>query len=555
MDVPEFLNSLTNPLKDKNVIKKIISAYGYGNYYTNIVKTNIEDKETGMRDNVESDRLYSRVFNSWKRNIIDMSKETYDEKFKNGKLDDDFPYMRQLLKTVPDLSTRQEVLDFLYKQKDEKFSKALEKYNPFDRPTTSWSYFANRYVDNYQSSTYYPRHRLYFNIDSSYVHRVANLFLDYCAKYNLIYEFKFDEYADRADSFVVYCSDDNLMLFLKIFELMRKEYPDIVPHFHKPPLFSGVYNGWLGYGEEWSKAESSYNDDRCNIIESELDLSLDEWQKNACFYRVNIGNKSFSIIDYIVLKVYNQKLAYLKKEYDFKKRLGCLEAKHNLLLMNNVDDRKKLFDTVKKFVYLNASAIYGTGNVSLSSLELDVVPGEKYFLYYSDVKREVIDLFKSNIINDSKKLSEIQTKITDALDRKGISGKMVFSNETNEELVSYSSDIEEKRKVVASRRADNVKIYGECFHLLDQMRAIVKNNSKEAAMNLILPLRDKMRALINVLTKMQLSRFSSGSDDFDERMQTYIAYMIKCIKNCDITSYDYFANILMSYESVERHLK
>ena len=34
-----------------------------------------------------------------------------------------------------------------------------------------------------------------------------------------------------------------------------------------------------------------------------------------------------------------------------------LEAKHNLLLMNNVDDRKKLFDTVKKFVYLNASAI------------------------------------------------------------------------------------------------------------------------------------------------------------------------------------------------------
>ena len=211
MDVPEFLNSLTNPLKDKNVIKKIISAYGYGNYYTNIVKTNIEDKETGMRDNVESDRLYSRVFNSWKRNTIDMSKETYDEKFKNGKLDDDFPYMRQLLKTVPDLSTRQEVLDFLYKQKDEKFSKALEKYNPFDRPTTSWSYFANRYVDNYQSSTYYPRHRLYFNIDSSYVHRVANLFLDYCAKYNLIYEFKFDEYADRADSFVVYCSDDNLM--------------------------------------------------------------------------------------------------------------------------------------------------------------------------------------------------------------------------------------------------------------------------------------------------------------------------------------------------------
>ena len=85
---------------------------------------------------------------------------------------------------------------------------------------------------------------------------------------------------------------------------------------------------------------------------------------------------------------------------------------------------------------------------------------------------------------------------------------MVFSNETNEELVSYSSDIEEKRKVVASRRADNVKIYGECFHLLDQMRAIVKNNSKEAAMNLILPLRDKMRALVNVLTKMQLSRFS-----------------------------------------------
>ena len=46
-------------------------------------------------------------------------------------------------------------------------------------------------------------------------------------------------------------------------------------------------------------------------------------RKMHVFYRVNIGNKSFSMIDYIVLKVYNQKLAYLKKEYDFKKRLGC----------------------------------------------------------------------------------------------------------------------------------------------------------------------------------------------------------------------------------------
>ena len=43
-------------------------------------------------------------------------------------------------------------------------------------------------------------------------------------KNNLQFEFKFDECGDRADSLVIYCSDDNLMLYVNMLDNLKNGF-------------------------------------------------------------------------------------------------------------------------------------------------------------------------------------------------------------------------------------------------------------------------------------------------------------------------------------------
>jgi hypothetical protein len=151
-------------------------------------------------------------------------------------------YIRKYLKDVPDVTTRDEVERILWTECPTNLKDIIARNDPFTAPNVYPLIYAASSFINVGVPSQPARHRLYLNVDSDCTYLLANKLREKCNELKLQYEYKFQPDGTRDDSFVVYCTDENLMLFIDILEKLRKDNVRLKNGIKKPPILTAVYN-------------------------------------------------------------------------------------------------------------------------------------------------------------------------------------------------------------------------------------------------------------------------------------------------------------------------
>ena len=126
--------------------------------------------------------------------------------------------MRNYLRNVPDVFTMKEADEIFCGSKDDKeLENALEKYSWKSFGSGSgWVHVCSRYLTAKKDQYPNIEHRLYLNTESLDTYKMTTYLVEKCDEHHLPYYFKFDQYADRDDTIVIYSSTDNLPKYLEI---------------------------------------------------------------------------------------------------------------------------------------------------------------------------------------------------------------------------------------------------------------------------------------------------------------------------------------------------
>ena len=328
MELMELYNKIQNPLEDPKVIEKLINAYansskGIGGFYRQLTKTVEKQHTRGQFYKDDADYFYSMMFNKWKNSIVALKNEQFIELYKNGSYGQDFIKMREFLRTVPDVKTKSEADDVFFKKYNDKdLEDAVEKYrwtalgdgNP-------WVHVCSRYVTAKQDEYPNVEHRLYLDTESLDTYKMIILFVQKCDEYHLPYYFKFDEYANRDDTIVIYSSTENLIKYIELLQEIKNEHPDLISRTKEPPLLTGKIDNWIGYGSEPSKTPDgkthSFNEIRSKVIESAIDKITKNWITNHRTMQVIFQNKKMSFQDYIAMKSMKVLVKTLEDDFNF----------------------------------------------------------------------------------------------------------------------------------------------------------------------------------------------------------------------------------------------
>ena len=110
--------------------------------------------------------------------------------------------------------------------------------------------------------------RLYLNINRSQVEKLALMITNECQKRKIPYYFKYSNSIQRDDSFVIYSDNEHLEEYIEILDKIKQTG---IIKFGKPPILTGVINGYIGYGAEpdnrYDEERQSYTEKRMSIVE------------------------------------------------------------------------------------------------------------------------------------------------------------------------------------------------------------------------------------------------------------------------------------------------
>ena len=306
----ELYNQIQNPLDNPLTIDNLIDIYGktspISSYYANMVKP-LNPKNTGKFYRENADEFFAMLFNLWKQKAVSMTKEEFVELYRRKKLDQDFVAMRNYLISVPDVKTEAEANRILAgNTNNEDINDAIDKYKySAIGEGSGWNHIYSKYIACKNESTPIITHRLYINVDSFDVYKLAILFLKKCLNNNVPYYFKFDRYAARTDTLVIYSSDEYLMNYISFLKEIKSENPELISRIGEPPLLTGNIDNWIGYGSEPladnNGKKRSFNSVRAKIIESSISSATKKWILNNYQKRVIRNQVQMSFEDYFII--------------------------------------------------------------------------------------------------------------------------------------------------------------------------------------------------------------------------------------------------------------
>lgn len=309
----QLYDQIQNPLDDSKVINKLIELYskkerGFGGFYKKLTTTVTKEYTSGQYYTEDADNFYSRMFNKWKNSILSLTKEQFINLYKRGSYSKDFVKMREFLKTVPDVKTWQEAQNiFDGKYDDKELQEAFQKYRWTSFGESSgWVHVCSRYVTAKQDIMPPIEHRLYLDTESPDTYKMINLLVEKFDKYHLPYYFKFDKFANRDDTIVIYSSTENLTKYVALLREIKDEHPDLISRFKDPPLLTGKIDGWIGYGSEPNTTptgeKQSFNSIRAKVIETAIQKQTKEWIMNHGNIQITYKGQNFVFQDYIAMK-------------------------------------------------------------------------------------------------------------------------------------------------------------------------------------------------------------------------------------------------------------
>lgn len=328
MELIELYSKIKNPIENTVVIEKLIKAYansskGFGGFYGQLTKAVEKKYNKGQYYTVDSDYFYSMMFNKWKNSIVALTKEQFLELYRNGSYGQDFIKLREFLKTVPDVKTKKEADNIFFgKYNNKELEKAIEKYKwTAFGGDSSWVHVCSRYVTAKQDKYPNIEHRLYINTESLDTYKLINLLVKKCDEHQLPYYFKFDQFADRDDTIVIYSSTENLTKYIDLLQEIKEEHHDLVSRVKEPPILTGKIDNWIGYGSEPSRTPDgknhSFNEIRAKTIEPAIAKTTKKWIIDHRNMVITYQGKKFLFQDYIAMKSTERMIEKLEKRFIF----------------------------------------------------------------------------------------------------------------------------------------------------------------------------------------------------------------------------------------------
>lgn len=140
-----------------------------------------------------------------------------------------------------------------------------------------------------------------------------------CDEHHLAYYFKFDQFANRDDTIVIYSSTESLTKYVEILQEIKREHPDLVSRVKEPPVLTGKIDGWIGYGSEPATTPDgkrhSFNEIRAKVLESSIEKVTKQWISDHRNLQISYHGRRVSFQDYIASKSTEKKISDCKDFY------------------------------------------------------------------------------------------------------------------------------------------------------------------------------------------------------------------------------------------------
>ena len=324
MELLDIYNTIKNPIDDPDIINTLIDIYGDNstlatNFYDKIVDQHKSGKVIGKCYPELQRKFTLGIFNKWKKEVLSMTRDEFIELLNRGSYPKEFVDLRNYLKTMPEVNTVEELNHLKYGHDVPNNIKDLFEDYSWDSIGwgSGWTHVSSRHIYAKKKEQMPIEHRLYLNVNSTAVHRIAMEFISKCEEMDMPYYFKFNLMANRDDVIVIYSDTKHLTMFVDILNKIKEENPDLEGAFHEPPMLTGKIYDWLGYGTEPKEEKTSFNKKRSEAIAAGIDKTSKQWIKDHIIRMINFRGSFVHFYEYITVAMVETKLAELKSTYRY----------------------------------------------------------------------------------------------------------------------------------------------------------------------------------------------------------------------------------------------
>ena len=485
MELMELYNQIHNPIDDISVIEKLINAYannskGFGGYYDQLTKTVQKEHNKGQYYREDADRFYAMLFNKWKNSIVAMTKDEFVELYKQGSYGQDFIKMRNYLKNIPDVSTMKEADEIFYGSKgDKELEDALEKYSwKSFGGGSGWIHVCSRYLTAKKDQYPNVEHRLYLDTESLDTYKMTTYLVEKCDEHNLPYYFKFDQYADRDDTIVIYSSTENLTKYVEILQEIKREHPELVSRAKEPPVLTGKIDGWIGYGSEPAKTPDgqrhSFNEIRAKVLENSIGKVTKQWIMNHRNQQITYQGQKMLFQEYIAMKSTEKLIAdlerrYLSYEENDKKVAQRNGTKYNPTTVNDrlgytLQDvrssrfKQNIYRVLRDKMISSLPQVCNGSYKDMDAINMNVRNGKQITFSGYDLETIIQQLSVNISKNDPNFISSVQAVIKNNAKQYGIdSEKFCFDTKARETMRTMTAQREAQKQQQARQVETKIK--------------------------------------------------------------------------------------------------
>lgn len=485
MELMELYNQIHNPIDDISVIEKLINAYannskGFGGYYGQLTKTVQKEHNKGQYYREDADRFYAMLFNKWKNSIVAMTRDEFVELYKQGSYGQDFIKMRNYLKNIPDVSTMKEADEIFYGSKsDKELEDALEKYSwKSFGGGSGWIHVCSRYLTAKKDQYPNVEHRLYLDTESLDTYKMTTYLVEKCDEHNLPYYFKFDQYADRDDTIVIYSSTENLTKYVEILQEIKREHPELVSRAKEPPVLTGKIDGWIGYGSEPAKTPDgqrhSFNEIRAKVLENSIGKVTKQWIMNHRNQQITYQGQKMLFQEYIAMKSTEKLIADLERRYLSYEENDKKVAQRNGIRYNptTVNDRlgytlqdvrspqfkQNIYRVLRDKMISSLPQVCNGSYKDMDAINMNVRNGKQITFSGYDLEIIIQQLSVNISKNDPNFISSVQAEIKNNAKQYGIdSEKFCFDTKARETMRTMTSQREAQKQQQARQVETKIK--------------------------------------------------------------------------------------------------
>lgn len=485
MELMELYNQIHNPIDDISVIEKLINAYAnnskcFGGYYDQLTKTVQKEHNKGQYYREDADRFYAMLFNKWKNSIVAMTKDEFVELYKQGSYGQDFIKMRNYLKNIPDVSTMKEADEIFYGSKgDKELEDALEKYSwKSFGGGSGWIHVCSRYLTAKKDQYPNVEHRLYLDTESLDTYKMTTYLVEKCDEHNLPYYFKFDQYADRDDTIVIYSSTENLTKYVEILQEIKREHPELVSRAKEPPVLTGKIDGWIGYGSEPANTPDgqrhSFNEIRAKVLESSIGKVTKQWIMNHRNQQITYQGQKMLFQEYIAMKSTEKLIAdlerrYLSYEENDKKVAQRNGTKYNPTTVNDrlgytLQDvrssrfKQNIYRVLRDKMISSLPQVCNGSYKDMDAINMNVRNGKQITFSGYDLETIIQQLSVNISKNDPNFISSVQAEIKNNAKQYGIdSEKFCFDTKARETMRTMTAQREAQKQQQARQVETKIK--------------------------------------------------------------------------------------------------